>query len=594
MAKEKVLVIDDEEDACWLVSKILQDNNFSVITAVTGSDGSKELQAHVGEIGLVFLDLRLPDVDGLLLCKTIREKNIPVAIMTAYGNETARESAKAMAVVDFIDKPLKVERILEIARKVIGGPGEKEQKGEDVPLSGEKEEALPKEEITPLEKEAALPKEEAAVPEKKPALPKVEITPHKKELMRRKKVKMPFQKKVEQELAAPSEKAKKPVVSAKFLVFIAVFVLFGGIFYKGKMTFDKANQFFLRGDYMSSLEWYVRGLTINPWNKNAKEKIEKAKHLIGEKVKKQAQKGENLGTEISEMMRELGERNEKISNLSGEMKEMNSIIVSMKKKNEEVLKEIKNKHKVIEKLNSANEKLISRNKALNEKFEKFDEESKKSLQKVELLNQENLSLHETINEVKKEAAKFKEKVFDLEPDAIRVRAVDEMVGNIKRERARLLREKIKFMKLKNTRAILKRKENPHTVKEEMELEENPVSGGLPSALNFIKAGDYDDACRVLANILAEDPDNEEAKLLLNMVISTSTAEDTTKYFQKFLRTPQTPAGKPSLQKALEYIANRQYENAEEELTRLLDKEPSNTIAGKLILRVRVLRKLSGT
>ena len=319
MAKEKVLVIDDEEDACWLVSKILQDNNFSVITAATGAEGMKQLEEHVEEMGLVFLDLKLPDIDGMRLCKTIREKNIPVVIMTAYGNEGARESASEMGVIDFIDKPLKVERILELTREVIGKPAQKEK-----PVSSKEEKPPVEKEPMPQEEEKKTTDEVKETPEKEEAVQaeKEEVVAHKEDLKipekkEEKKVKAGKAGKAEQapvnvqeKAQEPVKKSKKPVVSMKFIVFIVVFVLVGGIFYKGKITLDKANQLSLRGDYISSVEWYVKGLTINPWNKGAKEKLQKAKDSINEKIaKKQAERSENFEAELSEKKRELGEKN---------------------------------------------------------------------------------------------------------------------------------------------------------------------------------------------------------------------------------------------------------------------------------------------
>ena len=703
MAKEKVLVIDDEEDACWLVSKILQDNNFSVITAVTGSEGTRELEAHAEEIGLVFLDLRLPDVDGLLLCKIIREKNIPVTIMTAYGNETARKAAKELGVVDFIDKPLKVERILELAREVIGKAAEEklvqEEKKEEEKKEEEKKpvseehkekpeeaegrvetEKDEKEELAPPEKEVPIPEvkeqvpkekaQEKPIPEaKKPAaeeeikkepvsavkaaipeekaeetapdavrkpektqdvkepVPEKEEKPSKKVEVKKlfraglkipkkprpelKPTAMEGKKEAKKELI-PKEEAKKepetkkPVISVKFIVLIVIFLLGGGVFYKGKIAVDTGGRFLVRGDYIPAFEWYAKALAINPWNKKAKDGVKKAENIIHTKIMEQMRGKEKLEKQLSEKSRDIVEKNAIISSLNTKIEELNQKITSYMKLEEKLLKEVKNggEKKKVEELISEKEMIILQNKALVDKTRNLEEEMAKSLHKMELINEESQALRQTLDELKnkfkKEAAEYKKKINELEPYAIRVKAIDEMKGNVKKAREKLFREKMEFMKLKNTRTILREKERVgFRAKEEMELEENPGSEELTSALNFIKTEDYDNACRVLANILVKEPDNEEAKLLLNMVISTSTTEDAGKYFQKLLgktdsqkQNPSAAAAKPSLSKALEYISGRQYQKAEKELHALLAKEPSNTVAGELILRVRVLKKLS--
>ena len=555
MAKNKVLVIDDEEDACWLVSTILQDNHFSVITAVTGTDGEKEFHEHTEEIGLVFLDLKLPDADGLLLCKTIREKNIPVVIMTAYGNETARKAAKEMGVVEFIDKPLKVERILEIAKEIVGQ--EVEEKAVHSPA--------------PSQKVVRGGKLLAGVKNKVGA-------------------RMPLKPGPAEEKKEPEH--KKPAVSIKFIGFIIILLAAGSVFFKGKTIIDSAERYLLRGEHISAIEWYSKGLAINPWNKKAKEGLEKAKKLASEKPSKQMQGNENVYKELSEKKRQLGEKILEVSELEAKIRGLNQTVDSYKEKEEELTTKLKNETSKLVETGSKTEKLTEQNNALSKKIKELGEELAKFPHKIEVMNEEAQHFQETIAGLREKIAKRDEEIEELKPDAIRVRAVDEMKENIKEEREKLFREKMKFMKLENVRNVLKeREQTSFRAKEEMEREENTTED-MAAALNLIKMRDYDNACRILANILAADPDNEEVKELLDTIISVSTAEDTDRYLNKFLKSSNSREDDPSLKKALEYISRRRYQDAETELKRLIEKEPSNTIAAKLLLRVRVLRKLN--
>jgi len=107
-----ILIIDDEEDLCWLLSNTLQSKGYNISTANTINDG----MVHVKESpDLLFLDLKLPDGDGMDLLPKIREitPQTLVVIISAYGSEEKRGEAKGKGVYSFIDKPFTEEKILE-------------------------------------------------------------------------------------------------------------------------------------------------------------------------------------------------------------------------------------------------------------------------------------------------------------------------------------------------------------------------------------------------------------------------------------------------------------------------------------------------
>ena len=107
-----ILIIDDEKDLCWLLSNTLRGKGYNVSIANTLSDGIACLKEG---IDLVFLDLKLPDGNGMDLVskiKTITPQSIMV-IISAYGSEERRQDANDRGVHSFIDKPLSEEKILE-------------------------------------------------------------------------------------------------------------------------------------------------------------------------------------------------------------------------------------------------------------------------------------------------------------------------------------------------------------------------------------------------------------------------------------------------------------------------------------------------
>jgi len=76
MNKKLIFIVDDEPDVCELVSMYLNRNGFNSKSFFTASHFLKSIQKEIPD--LIILDLMLPDMDGLEVCKMIREnKNIP-------------------------------------------------------------------------------------------------------------------------------------------------------------------------------------------------------------------------------------------------------------------------------------------------------------------------------------------------------------------------------------------------------------------------------------------------------------------------------------------------------------------------------------
>jgi CheY-like chemotaxis protein len=110
---ENILIIDDEEDLCWLLSNILRAKGYNVIIANTISEGAARLNES---LDLVFLDLKLPDGNGMDILPKIKEINSEtlVTIISAYGGVEKREKATEKGVCGFIDKPFTEENILSL------------------------------------------------------------------------------------------------------------------------------------------------------------------------------------------------------------------------------------------------------------------------------------------------------------------------------------------------------------------------------------------------------------------------------------------------------------------------------------------------
>ena len=116
----RILVIDDEEDICKLFQRILRDEGYEIFTATNGKSGVALFKA-VERIKIVFLDIKMPKMDGIAALKRIKKvnKEIPVIIITGYGDlKTAKEAMK-LGAIDYISKPFKIDSVKSIVNDIL-------------------------------------------------------------------------------------------------------------------------------------------------------------------------------------------------------------------------------------------------------------------------------------------------------------------------------------------------------------------------------------------------------------------------------------------------------------------------------------------
>ena len=110
---KNILIIDDEKDMCSLLDDALSHKKYNVAIANTKRDAMTCLKRETPD--LVFLDLKLPDGDGMKVRSKIKKINpeTMVNIISAYGSEESREEAKKKGAYSFIDKPFTENAILK-------------------------------------------------------------------------------------------------------------------------------------------------------------------------------------------------------------------------------------------------------------------------------------------------------------------------------------------------------------------------------------------------------------------------------------------------------------------------------------------------
>lgn len=129
MSKESVLIVEDDPDIVELLQYNLERAGFRVITAQDGESGLRE--ARTRQPNAIFLDLMLPGVDGLQVCRQLKEQEatraIPVIMITAKGEEGDIVLGLELGADDYIPKPFSPREVVARLRAVLRRGRDKER-----------------------------------------------------------------------------------------------------------------------------------------------------------------------------------------------------------------------------------------------------------------------------------------------------------------------------------------------------------------------------------------------------------------------------------------------------------------------------------
>jgi len=108
----KILVIEDNEDLAQLLDLHLRDLSYEVELALDGDDGLAKFQSN--DYDLVILDLMLPGIDGLEICRRIRTKSAytPILMLTSKASELDRVLGLEMGADDYVTKPFSIRELM--------------------------------------------------------------------------------------------------------------------------------------------------------------------------------------------------------------------------------------------------------------------------------------------------------------------------------------------------------------------------------------------------------------------------------------------------------------------------------------------------
>lgn len=120
--KIKILIIDDEEDFSFFLSRNLERLHiYEIITANNGKTGLKKTRQYKPD--LIFLDIMMPGIDGLEVLKILkndkRTASIPVIMLTGKAEEEFKAEAAGLGNDDYIEKPVEVDCLRSKIEKVL-------------------------------------------------------------------------------------------------------------------------------------------------------------------------------------------------------------------------------------------------------------------------------------------------------------------------------------------------------------------------------------------------------------------------------------------------------------------------------------------
>lgn len=119
--KEKILVVEDQDDLRDLLKSILEEHGFSVITAADGVDAVEKFVEHKDEIGVVLSDIGLPRLggwDALIEMRSI-DPGLKGILASGYFHPNVKEEIIRSGARDFIQKPYNTAQVVAMIRNLL-------------------------------------------------------------------------------------------------------------------------------------------------------------------------------------------------------------------------------------------------------------------------------------------------------------------------------------------------------------------------------------------------------------------------------------------------------------------------------------------
>jgi len=123
MPREKILIIDDEQDLVKLVKEILEREDFRVSCAYDGEEGLRKATSEIPD--LILLDIKMPGINGFQVLERLKidkaTSHIPVVMLTTSTLRQDRDKAFDLGAVDYVIKSLEGFELGERIHKILRG-----------------------------------------------------------------------------------------------------------------------------------------------------------------------------------------------------------------------------------------------------------------------------------------------------------------------------------------------------------------------------------------------------------------------------------------------------------------------------------------
>ena len=124
-SKVRVLIIDDDADMCWALRCIVESDGHSCAIAKSAREALHVLKG--GAFQLAFVDVKLPDMDGLELVHLLhrRSPTLPCIVVSGYfydDDDPVQSAVQSGAIASFISKPFRLEQVQQAMQSAISRP----------------------------------------------------------------------------------------------------------------------------------------------------------------------------------------------------------------------------------------------------------------------------------------------------------------------------------------------------------------------------------------------------------------------------------------------------------------------------------------
>ena len=118
---KKILIIEDDFDLLWMLKKLLTTQGYPILTAVTGAQGIEVFSRNIFDIGVVVMDLSLPDEDGEVIVQEIFKvvPDIPIIITTGSEDKTQLNRLETAGIKKILVKPFDLQRLSDVVSEYV-------------------------------------------------------------------------------------------------------------------------------------------------------------------------------------------------------------------------------------------------------------------------------------------------------------------------------------------------------------------------------------------------------------------------------------------------------------------------------------------